>query len=503
MNAHLHVVGSDMPVALANEEAESLLLGALMVDNQLIPGVTDRVAVDDFYFGINQKIYGVILKLHERGRVVSPVTLRPLLEFDPDVAEMLPTMSVGHYLAVCTGSGVAVIAAMELADQVADLAAARKIDAVLGKYKTLLPTIGHEPIEDIVDQIEGDISAALPSIAIGTSKNLSGMCRKVLERNERIALDLGKAGIRNKLVPEVDKLIGPSEGSLYTIIGARTGQGKSTTARSLALGYALSGAPAYYFYTEMSEEQMAIATVSDALLYLGTPIEMNVLRQGNLTSAQIAAVERAEQMLASLPISFEKVGRCDVRRIESRATRAAARWAKKGQRLGMVFVDYLQHLQATRNGRQIHDPTERVATVSGRLLDLAHRLDTHVFALCQLNRGVEDAKDPRPGIHHLKQAGELEQDADSILLLFREEEYLKLQQPKGSGPEFERKYEQWRIDFEAVRDKIELIAGKNRHGEKSTRVVKFLAKHGGIRGSDFNEYAVAQDLGFDFNGEGR
>ncbi|WP_374648653.1 replicative DNA helicase [Rhizorhabdus sp.] len=498
MNQHLHVVGSDMPVPLVNPEAESALLGALMFDNQWIPAVSDRVAVDDFYFGINRKIFSVMLKLHERGRVASPVTLRPLLEFDPEIAELLPNMSIGHYLVQSTGSGIAVIAAMELAEQVASLSAARKIDEVLGKYKTLLPTLSHEPIEDIVDQIEGDISAALPGLAIGTSKSLSGMCRKVLERNERIALDLGKAGVGNKLVPEVDKLIGPSEGSQYTIIGARTGQGKSTTARSLALGYALSGTAVDYYYTEMSEEQMAIATVSDALLHLGTPIEMNTLRKGNLTSAQIAAVERAEQMLQSLPISFEKVGRCDVRRIEARAARKAARLAKKGQRLGMVFVDYLQHLQATRNGRPIHDATERVATVSGRLLDLAHRLDTHVFALCQLNRGVEDAKDPRPGIHHLKQAGELEQDADSILLLFREEEYLKLQQPKGSGPEYERKYDQWRIDFEAVRDKIELITGKNRHGEKSTRVVRFLGKHGGIRGSDFNEYATAENNSFDF-----
>lgn len=494
-------IGQHQPPALVNEEAEYFVLGAMMHDNRLVPAVVEILTADQFYFGIHAKIFRAIAKLTERGMIANPVTLRPFFDFDPEVAELLPNQAIGSYLAQALGSGSILIGALDMARQVADLASLRKVDDALGKHRTLLPSNLDDSVEEIVDRIESDLWSALGSRPVIASNSAADMVNRVLERNQRIALDEVTAGSRNALVQDVDKLIGESEGGNYTIIGGRTGQGKSTTARSTALGYAINGDPVEYYYTEMSEEQMAIAVVSDITLMLGKPIEMKDLRKGNLTAAQLATLERANQMVATLPINFVKVGRCDVSRVESLATRAKTRWAAKGKPNLKIFVDYLQHLQVSRNGRQVHDATERVAFVSGRLLDLAHKLFAHVFALCQLNRGVEDAKDPRPRAHHLKQAGELEQDADSIILVFREEEYLKLQQPKQGAPNYERDYDRWRTDFDAVRGKIELICDKNRHGEKSTRLVKFYGQYGGIRGSDFDEFAPADDLGFDFGGE--
>lgn len=501
MTEPLRLVGHDQPVYLVSEDAEYLLLGALMMDNRLVPAVLETVQEEHFYYGIHQKIFRTIVKLSERGRPANPVSLRPFLEFDPEVAEMLPNQSIGVYLAQATGSSGSIIGAPELAAQIADLAAKRSIDETMRKHCTLLPTIVDDSVGEIVDRIEADLWSALPRRSTMASNSVKSMIGKVLERNERIVTAGAPEGYSCRLVKDIDRLIGQVEPGTYNLIGGRPGQGKTTLARSMALGYAMNGVPVEFFHAEMTEEQQAIYVAADLCHALGDPIAHEAIRKGNMTSAQLQTLERAMAVAETLPINFTATGRCDVKRLHSMVKRARARWAAKGKKLGPCFFDYIQLYGASRNGREISEDTPRVAAVSKGMLDIAQQEEVPVFGLSQLSRGAEDRKDFRPEVRDLKQAGDLEQDADSITLVFREETYLIKEQPKQGCKDYERLYAEWETDFRAVRGIQELICGKNRHGTTATRPAKFFGAFAAVRGSDFDEYGPRDDdMAFDFGG---
>ncbi|QTH19645.1 hypothetical protein HRJ34_14810 [Rhizorhabdus wittichii] len=500
MTEPLRPAGQDQPVALVNEEAEYFLLGGMMLDNRLVPAVAEILREDQFYYGIHRKIFRAILKLTERGQAANAVTLRPFFEFDPEVAELLPNQPIGPYLAQSGGQGAVLIGILDMARMLADLAALRDVDDALGRHRTLLPTAIEDSVEEIVDRIEADLWSAVSARPAVAANSATSMIRKVIERNQRIVTAGTVDGYSCKLVKDVDRLIGEVEPGTYNIIGGRPGQGKTTLARSMALGYAMNGIPVEFFHAEMTEEQQAIYVAADLCHALGNPVAHEAIRKGNLTSVQLQALERAEAVAASLPVNYTATGRCDIRRIESMVARAKARWAAKGKKLGPVFVDYVQLLGASRNGREITEDTPRVAAVSKGLLDIAQKHGVPVFALSQLSRGAEDRKDFRPEVRDLKQAGDLEQDADSIILVFREETYLIKEQPKQGSQDYQRKYDAWETDFRAVRGVQELICGKNRHGKTSSRPVKFFGANAAVRGSDFDEFTPPADLAFDWGG---
>ncbi len=476
---------------LANIEAEAALLGALMVNNRLIGDLAHALKPEYFFEPMHGRIYRVLTKFFERDKVANPITLKPIFEDDAAMREV----GGPSYLAQLTGSGAAVIGARDFAEQIREMAFLRRIKG---------------SIETGLDEflLEGDFHKFLAEVEIATSEasattravpvySTADMIQMAIDRTEN-SLEKGVPGASNKLIPDLDTLLGNLEGGQMTILAGRPGMGKSTTAMSATLGYAMNGHPCFYGLAESSAEMFSLKMAADVLHAAGRPIAFKELRQGILSRDQFRDLVRAKEVAETLPIKFAHIGRCDLKRLESLVANEAMRQKRAGRRLEVTVVDYLQLL--TAEGRhKVGDDRGRVNAVSEGLLAIAQRHDTHVIALSQLSRNVEQRPDKRPHLSDLRDSGRLEEDADNVMMVYREEYYLEQSKPKD-----DKGLEDWEIEMGMARGKVELIAAKTRFGSNASRKCNFIGDSSAVRGSGYHAdlYSARDDLFSTFEGNG-
>lgn len=477
----------DTTQSISNIDAEAALLGALMIDNRHIDHTLSLLDASDFYEPVHGRIYSAIHKFADRGMNANPVTLRPVFMRDPGIQKL----GGPGYLAMLTGSGVALIGVKDFALQIADLAARRKLVDAAKEAIERAYNVVDGGVEEIFAGVEESVRKSTERASPVRPNSAADMIAMVQKRQDAIVMSDGIDIPSCKSIPELDQLIGPLEPGLV-IIGGRPGSGKSVVAESAAWGWAANGFAGEYYHAEMTEEQMAMRHAADLSLAIGSPIAHSKIRQGKLDRQDMAVLARVQEVAATLPLRFNAVGRCDVRQINSLVGRAKYRLAAQGRKLAFIVVDYMQLLKAAGNTKDF----DRVSAVSKALLDIAYRNGITVVALSQLGRQVEERKDKRPQLADLRGSGDIEQDADAVVLLYREEVYLLREQPKKDHKDRDA----WEKDFEAVRGKIELIGEKNRHGAPSTVHAKFFGKYFAIRGNAFDEFDVQPMLALD---EGR
>jgi replicative DNA helicase len=463
---------SDPAPILANIDAEAALLGALMIDNRLIADIGHVLTPADFYEPLFGRIYRTLVVFFEAGKVANPVTLRPIFEMDRTMKEL----GGPAYLAQLTGSGAAVIGARDFAAQIRDLARLRDVRDAVDRG---LERIGESAsLEEFLAEVEiatAKASITMRSVPLLTTEQMIDLTAARVDKS----LAEGVPGASCALVKDVDTLIGKLEPGQYTILAGRPGMGKSTAAMSMALGYALNGHPGLYALAESSHEMFSVKLTADLLHAAGRKILFRTLRQGILSNTERRDLATAREVAESLPIKFAHIGRSDVKRLEAIASREAMRLKREGRKLEYVIIDYLQLL--TADGRhRVGDNIGRINAVSEALLGIAQRLDTHVIGLSQLNRALEARPDKRPHLADLRDSGRLEEDADNVVFVFREEYYLEKAKPAGA-----KDLEAWEIDMIACRDKIEFIAAKTRFSANATRKCQFLGDYSAVRGSAY------------------
>jgi replicative DNA helicase len=238
----------------------------------------------------------------------------------------------------------------------------------------------------------------------------------------------------------------------------------------------------------MNGEQIGMRHAADLSYAIGTPITHDKIRKGALTETDLRHLAAVEEQAALLPLDFVEIGQCDIRRVISTVGRLQLKWQRQGKKLEVVFIDYLQRLRASDGrGRDIPERPKAMAVISKACVHIASHFGVAVIGLSQLSRAVEERKDKRPQMNDLRESGDLEQDADSVTLLYREEYYVELDKPRHKGPG-DKEYIAWEEELAAVRGKIELIGAKNRHGKPRTRTVQFNGPHFAVRSGDYNEH---------------
>ena len=453
-----------------NVEAEAALLGALMIDNRLAEDIQLKLRPDHFYEPLHGRIYEAILKLVDRNMVANPVTLRPMFEAD----EEMKTLGGPGYLAQLTGSGAAIIGARDFADQVYDLALLR---ALIG--------VGREMVEQALDtsedvdpksQIEG-AEAALYRVAEegggeGTVKTFAQATRMAVQLAEK-ALNTG--GGLSGVTTGLDGLNAKTGGlhhSDLVIVAGRPGMGKSALGTNIAFNAARrlvqdtedgiapeksAGAAVALFSLEMSADQLATRILAEQS---GIPSES--LRMGMISQQDFRNLARAAAELESLPLYID-----DTPGLTIAALRTRARRLKRQRGIGLIVVDYLQLLQGT--GRNANDNrVNEISEISRGLKTLAKELNVPVLALSQLSRAVEQREDKRPQLSDLRESGSIEQDADVVMFVFREQYYLERaepgQRPEESTEKFNERYQRWQTRLAEVHNTAEAIIAKARHG---------------------------------------
>ena len=466
--------------ALTNPTAEAALLGALLLDNRLIMEVADRVREPDFGDRLHGRIFTALMKFAAAHKRADCLTLRPLFVHDSDALG-------GDYLDQLVENPAVAMAASSLADQVADMARRRKAREVLEVAMKALHSDLDRKVDEIISQV--DATAFLEEGEDNEFLDGGDMIGLVEERDERICNDPGAASLVCNLINEITNL--QLETQTYNIVAGRPGMGKSALAQSASLGFAMAGEPGCYVNLEMKDEHLGLRVAADAGHAMNYRLTHAHLKKGGLIQADREDLADIKRKLKLLPIRFVRMkSQTDIRKIWSRVVRQKALFEAAGKKMRWVVIDYMGLIGASDSaGIFIDDDRKRINVVSRMLKSMAEDLDLCVIALAQLSRGVEQRQNKRPMLSDLKESGNLEQDADSVTMVYREEYYLKDMEPKkthGDQPKNTYTYEDWMADMAAARGKLDMILAKNRHGASGTRQGKFLGDYVAVRSSDFN-----------------
>ena len=467
------------PALPQNVEAEAALLGALMIDNRLVEDIQTRLQPHHFFEPLHGRIYESILRLTDRNMIANPVTLRPLFEADEGIKEV----GGPAYLAQLTGSGAAVIGARDFAAQIYDLALLR---ALIGVGRDLVESAldtSEEvaPLEQI-EKAETELyKVAEEGGAEGKAKSFGEATKLAIEMAER-ALNSGGhlSGITTGL-ESLNSKIGGLHSSDLIIIAGRPGMGKSSLATNIAFAAAQrflrdaddgiepgksAGAAVALFSLEMSADQLATRLLAEQ-----SGISSENLRMGRISQQEFRHLARAAGELQSLPLYID-----DTPGLTIAALRARARRLKRQKGIGMVIIDYLQLLQGTgKNSNE--NRVQEISEISRGLKQLAKELDLPVVGLSQLSRAVEQREDKRPQLSDLRESGSIEQDADIVLFIYREDYYVASREPKrpveGDDSKAHEAHEEWARDMSRVYGLAELIVAKQRHGATGKVRLKF------------------------------
>ncbi len=398
-------ISSKMPPQ--NLEAEASLLGAILVDNEAITKVADKVTAEDFYVSRNAFIFTSMIDLYEARQPIDLLTLANKLD---GVGE-LDKMGGAAYLtelvdAVPTAAHVA-----HYAEIVSHKATLRRLISAAGKITNL----GHDedsPLDGLLDTAEQTLFEVSQK---NLKQNFISISSILVDSFDRLD-DLHKDNKKLRGVPtgfkSLDRTLAGLQKSDLIILAARPSIGKTTLALNIAQHVAVKeGIPVGIFSLEMSKEQLI-----DRLLAGESGVDAWKLRNGALEDTDFPKINHAMAVLSDAPIFIDDSALTNVMEMRTKARRLQAE-----HDLGLIVIDYLQ-LMSGRNSRS-DNRVQEVSEISRGLKGLARELNVPVLALSQLSRSVESRTPQIPMLSDLRESGSIEQDADVVMFIYREEMY--------------------------------------------------------------------------------
>ena len=466
-----------------NTEAEQALLGALLINNAAHPRVSEFLQPEHFGNAVHARIYAAMGKLIGRGQVANPVTLKNL--FDQDGA--LTEIGGAQYLARLAGAAVTIINAEDYGRAIHDLYLRRQLIA-LGE-DVVNDAFRHDLDDRTTEQIERAekklFDLATAGQAEGGFRDFAGALTSAITIAESAFKKSGKiVGVATGFV-DLDKKLGGLHPSDLVILAGRPSMGKTALATNIAFNAARAykplrlpdgrlgaedGAVVGFFSLEMSAEQLATRILAEE-----SGVSSDRIRRGDVSHEDFDRFVQASQELQALKLFID-----DTPALSVPALRTRARRLMRQQGLGLIVVDYLQLLRPSVQVRSLENRVQEISDITRGLKALAKELDVPVLALSQLSRAVEQREDKRPMLADLRESGSIEQDADVVMFIFREEYYLSRGQPLRRADETDEKYndryERWQNRFNEVYGLGEVIIAKQRHGPIGTIKLHFDAE---------------------------
>jgi replicative DNA helicase len=455
-----------------NIEAEQALLGAILVNNEAFYRVSDFLEPQHFYEPIHQKIYEISRDLVRAGKVATPITLKTFLDGTAD----LGGITVSQYLARLAAEATTIINAEDYGHTVYDLFIRRQLilvgeDMVNHAYDAPVDFAPRAQIEEAERRLyelaeTGRYDGGFQRFATSLTSAID-MAAKAYQRDGKLS------GLATGL-DDLDRMMGGLQPSDLIILAGRPGMGKSALATNIAYNIAKSwrgevrpdghtvtanGGIVGFFSLEMSAEQLATRIIAEQ-----TGIPSSQIRRGGITEADFETLKDCSIELQNLPFYLDETGGLSIAQLAARARRL-----KRQRGLDLLVIDYVQLLQGSTR-RSSENRVQEITEITTKLKALAKELNVPVLALSQLSRQVESRDDKRPQLADLRESGSIEQDADVVLFVFREEYYHKMRKPSESDRE---KFAQWMLEGEKVDGKAEVIIGKQRHGPTGTVELQF------------------------------
>lgn len=445
--------------APASVEAEQQVLGEILLTNCEGSGYNAALTAGGaklFFDPVHARLFDVCHTKATQGFLVSPVTVADVMRDDTGLREL----GGPGYLVRLAGSVIGRNDGAHYVAMLADLRRKRELITVLNEAQAAIAQ-GRDEADVIAARIEAALMAAEP---VGQSRPVSlsqaligatGMISSAYQGEDAGRLRTGLAAL-DRIVP------GLYPGELI-LLGGRPSMGKSAVASSIATRAARAGAGVCIASLEMTPESMAMRIIAEATAERGSGVSYAAMRKGDMTEAEMRAVLSVTQNdLANLPIQFLPPSYRDIGAIYAGVKQVQRRFAGN---LGLVIVDYLGLIRGEGKSRY-----EEITNISIALKGLALQLKVPVLALSQLSRAVESREDKRPQLSDLRESGQLEQDADTVLFCYRDEYYLDREKPDPDDLELSAS---WSDTRERARNRLEIIVAKQRQGEIGTAHMMF------------------------------
>ncbi|MDR1234255.1 MAG: replicative DNA helicase [Holosporales bacterium] len=440
---------------LHNIEAEQALLGALVLDNSLLDNIPDTFTSHHFAAEIHSKIYDAIWKIRDNGSVADPITLKAYLKSD----EVFQKADGHKYLLDLVDSVIGITNVSDYANIIYDLFLRRQI--VLIGDDSIIKARSVNPSERAMDIIEST-EKELYDLAGGITGNgrLSIFGDALAESIKAAALAYKKdshiIGITSGF-KALDKWLGGFHNSDLLVIAGRPSMGKTALATNLAFNAARAklqnkseGAGVIFFSLEMSSEQLATRILASE-----SGIPSDNIRRGEIPKDAFDKFVTISQELELLSLYIDDTPNITVNQIRNRARRV-----KRQADIGLIVIDYLQLIEPGGGKKGIENRVQEISEITRALKGLAKELQVPVIALSQLSRAVEQRDDKKPQLSDLRESGSIEQDADVVMFVFREEYYKARKEPREGTPE----HLKWQDEMEKIYNRAEVIIAKQRHG---------------------------------------
>ncbi len=390
-------------------ELEASVLGSLLIDSDAVVKVADMLADDDFFNAGHRYIYEAILQLYEQRRPIDVLTLSDQLK----VNHRLDEAGGAAYLAELTNYVPTAAHVVEYANLVAQKSLRRRLSSINANFAELIKDESKE-LKGVVEEAEAELFKAsqrhvkqnVESIELILDANFERLDELHKDKNKLRGVPTGFKGLDNKLAG-----LQPSD---LLIIGARPSMGKTAFALNLAHNVAVqSHAPVLIFSLEMSKEQLV-----DRLLSMESGVDAWKLRTGDLTTHDFEKISEAMGTLSQAPIFIDDTPAITVNELRTKARREAHQ-----RPLGLIVIDYLQLMSGGSKFGNDFNRVQEISEISRGLKGVARELNIPVIAAAQLSRSVENRPDKKPELSDLRESGSIEQDADVVAFIFREDYY--------------------------------------------------------------------------------
>lgn len=438
-----------------NIDAEKLMLGEVLFNNEIIQDIYETIKPEHFYEQLHNRLFAKILLCYERGIIADPITLKLFINNDVAFSDSENTQEGYEYLKFLIGLHRGIINIKNLALLIKDFFIKRNILKIANET---IQNICHSEKEslEIMEEMEADIYKISDNNHTNEALNIKDLMNSVIDtaqhahknRHLLLGLDTGFTDLNN--------LLNGFLKSDLIILAARPSMGKTALGLNFALNilkhinyHESEKISVGFFSLEMSKEQLAMRMLS-----IKARINSNQIRGGKLTHEQMHELIQTSHEFDDLNMLIDDTPSISLFHIRNKARRM-----KKKYNLQCIIVDYLQLMHASKKNND-YNRVQEISEITQGLKAIAKELDLPVIALSQLSRAVEQRDDKRPQLSDLRDSGSIEQDADIVMFLYREEYYAERKEP---APDTEQ-YEIWQQKMEKIYNIAEVIVAKHRNG---------------------------------------
>lgn len=454
-----------------NIEAEQALLGAILVNNEAFYRVSDFLEPRHFFEPIHVAIFETTSALIRAGKVATPVTLKTFLPSDFDAAGL----TAPQYLARLAAEATTIINAEDYGRTIYDLSVRRDLiqigeEIVNEAYEAPIDATPQEQIEEAEKRL---YELAETGRYDGGFMRFNDALKEAVDMASRAFQRDGHLSGTASGLSDLDQMMGGLQQSDLIILAGRPAMGKTSLATNIAFNVAaaynsetlpdgsiraIDGGVVGFFSLEMSAEQLATRILAEQ-----AEIASYKIRRGDISEHEFDKLASCAQMMQTIPLYIDDTGGISIAQLRARARRL-----KRQRGLDFMVVDYLQLLTGSSKSSS-QGRVQEITEITTGLKALAKELSVPIMALSQLSRQVESRDDKRPQLSDLRESGSIEQDADVVMFVYREEYYLKGREPKEGTEEWFK----WDQDMKAAQGVAEVIIGKQRHGPTGTVKVSF------------------------------